>query len=171
MTESRTIKTNQACNFKYRLIFLQVCATCPTSQSSVRTALEVSAVARNRRLSFLQPHEPAQDCSGNHHETISYAEIWMRGRYRAVRSGGTRRSLCTGTLAMSPPKVRLSQERARRLSAPRSRSFPQRRGASRPSRYARTDRWPPLGRIVVSFGCGALAWAAILLPAWYALSH
>jgi hypothetical protein len=33
------------------------------------------------------------------------------------------------------------------------------------------DRWPPLVRVCVTVGCGALAWATLLAPAWYLLSY
>jgi hypothetical protein len=33
------------------------------------------------------------------------------------------------------------------------------------------DRWPPLVRVCVTVGCGVLAWATLLAPAWYLLSY
>jgi len=33
------------------------------------------------------------------------------------------------------------------------------------------DRWPPLVRVCVTVGCSVLAWATLLVPAWYLLSY
>jgi hypothetical protein len=37
--------------------------------------------------------------------------------------------------------------------------------------HRKDDRWPPLVRVCVTVGCGVLAWATLLAPAWYMLSY
>ena len=37
--------------------------------------------------------------------------------------------------------------------------------------HLQDDRWPPIVRVCVTIGCGVLAWATLLAPAWYLLSY